>query len=347
MFLTIATGSIAVAQSISGRGDFAGRVQIAGGRRLYLECRGTGSPTVILEAGLRVRSDYWSFNTAKPPQTSVFPGIGTFTHVCAYDRPGTVIGTAVQDRSRSDPIAMPRSAMSAVDDLHGLVVAARIPRPFVLAGHSLGGLLVRLYAHRFPDDVSGLVLIDALPDGLERDLTAGPYAAFVRLNTDIPKSLESYKGYETIPFAPAFTALRHLRSTAPLKPMPLIVLSRGRPVVLPSNVPAGFSAALEKAWRIQQDVLVNVEPAAQQIIATRSEHYIMLEQPGLVIQAIRDVVRAVRRADRIGARYLTNGTLAGVTIRAISRKIAFATPGDGSSRCTGTHATTVMPAAGK
>ncbi|MDQ2908208.1 MAG: alpha/beta fold hydrolase [Candidatus Eremiobacteraeota bacterium] len=261
---------------------------------------------MILEAGLRVRSDYWSANSAKPLQKSVFPGIATFTHVCAYDRPGTVLGETVADRSRSDDVAMPRSAMSADDDLHALVAAARMPPPFVLAGHSTGGLLARLYAHKFPGDVSGLVLIDALPDGLRRYFTPAQYATFTRLNTERPKSLQSYKDYETIPFGPAFAALRGLQRKAPLKPMPLVVLSRGRPVVLPTSVPAGFSAALERAWRIQQNRLVDIEPGVQQIIATRSDHYIMLEQPGLVIRAVHEVVAAVHRgAERkrpLGAR---------------------------------------------
>lgn len=283
-------------QNSPARGNFAGAVEIAGGRKFYVTCRGTGYPTVILEAGLRVRSDYWSFNIAKPPQSSVLPGVARFTHVCAYDRPGTAIGTAVRDRSRSDPVAMPRSAMSVVADLHALVAAAHIPRPFVLAGHSTGGLLARLYSHVFPDDVSGLVLIDALPDGLQQSLTAEQYMTFLRLNTQRPKALESYSGYETIAFGDAFSLLRLLQSTTPLRPMPLIVLSRGRPeVVPPGAASAGFSEALEKAWRIQQRALLEIEPGAAQIIATQSGHYIMLDQPDIVIRAIRDVVRAVRR----------------------------------------------------
>lgn len=290
----------ACAQAAPTRGNFSGSIDIGGGRKLYLECRGTGSPTVILEAGLRARSDYWSQNNANASMTPVLPGVAKFTHVCAYDRPGTVIGFAIKDRSRSDPVPMPRSATSIVDDLHALVEAARILRPFVLAGHSTGGLLIRLYAQLFPRDAAGLVLIDALPEDLRSHLTAAQYATFVRLNTEKQQGVESYGGYETIPFDPAFAEVRRLKASRPLPPMPLVVLSRGLPVELPTNgIPPGFSAALEKAWRAQQNALVKLEPGAKHIIATRSGHFIMFDQPDLVVRAIRDVVDEVRHQRRV------------------------------------------------
>jgi pimeloyl-ACP methyl ester carboxylesterase len=229
----------------------------------------------------------------------VLPGVATFTRVCAYDRPGTVIGLAVKDRSRSDPVAMPRSAIGAVQDLHALLRAARIPVPVVLAGHSTGGLLVLLYAYTFPHEVAGLVLVDALPDGLRRDLTPSQFDAFLKLNTERPKELESYTAYETIPFDPAFAALQLMERIRPLRPMPLVVVSRGLPLALPSSVPAGFSQALERAWRIGQANLVNLEPDAQHVIAMHADHYIMLEQPDLIVRAIRDVVDAIRRRARL------------------------------------------------
>jgi hypothetical protein len=116
--------------------------------------------------------------------------------------------------------------------------------------------------------------------------------------------LQSYTDYETIPFGPGFDELDHLQASKPLRPMPLVVISRGRPVALPnSGIPPGFPQALERAWRTQQDGLVKLEPGAQQIVATRSDHYIMFEQPELVVRVIREVVGAVRRgASRTNAR---------------------------------------------
>src|SRR3954453_9625724 len=69
-------------------GDFSGLVDVGDGRRLYLECAGQGSPTVVLEAGFRTRADLWSDDLIQPeaPRTMVFPGVATFTRVCAYDR---------------------------------------------------------------------------------------------------------------------------------------------------------------------------------------------------------------------------------------------------------------------
>jgi pimeloyl-ACP methyl ester carboxylesterase len=98
------------------------------------------------------------------------PALARFTRVCAYDRPGT-IGVDPLDRSRSDPVAQPSTAQDAVADLHALLRAAQVPDPYVLAGHSLGGLFVRLYAATYPDEVAGLVLVDATSEHLRAALT--------------------------------------------------------------------------------------------------------------------------------------------------------------------------------
>ena len=84
-------------------GDFSGLVDIGGGRRLYLECAGQGSPTVVLEAGFRTRADLWSDDLIQPeaPRTMVFPGVAAFTRVCAYDRPGTT--TVIEGGAAAKP----------------------------------------------------------------------------------------------------------------------------------------------------------------------------------------------------------------------------------------------------
>src|SRR6476659_7737194 len=131
-------------------GDFAGLVDI-GGRRLYLACKGSGTPTVILEAGAGNNGDIWSEVDPKAAtQTSVFDGIAQFTRVCAYDRPGTIAGSETIERSRSDPTPMPRSAGDVVADLSALLTAAGVRPPYVLVGHSFGGLVVRLFASTLP-----------------------------------------------------------------------------------------------------------------------------------------------------------------------------------------------------
>ena len=167
------------------QGDFAGLVDIGPGRRLYLECRGTGSPVVVLEAGYRSSANVWSedLHQSRAPRTMVLAGVAAFTRVCAYDRPGTV--TTVNDnvrQSRSDPVPMPRTAPDVVADLHALLRAAGVAAPYVFAGHSLGGLFVRLYASTYPGDVRGLILVDAYSEMLETLLTPERWAALVRLN---------------------------------------------------------------------------------------------------------------------------------------------------------------------
>ena len=126
------------------RGVFVGRVEIPGGRRLYFECRGRGRPTVILVSGLGNGADVWGLLDAGVSRPPVLAGVARFARVCAYDRPNTLLQSG--GRSRSDAVPQPRTAADAVAELHALLRAARVPGPFVLVGHSIGGLVVRLYA---------------------------------------------------------------------------------------------------------------------------------------------------------------------------------------------------------
>jgi pimeloyl-ACP methyl ester carboxylesterase len=272
-------------------GDFAGSIEIDGGRKLYLECRGTGSPTVILEAGLRNRADIWS---VQPDQgEAVFPTVAAFTRVCAYDRPGTTLGT--DQLSRSDPVPMPRTAKDAVADLHALLEAAAVPGPYVLVGHSTGGLIIRLYASTYPKDVAGLVLVDAIPEGVQTAMTPEEWTLYDRLLlVQPPAAIAYYKDLETIDFDVSFEQMRRAAKAAPLSPMPLIVISKGRPFALPTDLPAGLPAAVEKAWLAGQEELARLLPDTPHIIATKSSHYVQIEQPQLVIDAIKQVVEKIR-----------------------------------------------------
>ncbi|HWZ18995.1 MAG TPA: alpha/beta hydrolase, partial [Ktedonobacteraceae bacterium] len=130
-----------------------GKLIDVGGYRLHLYCTGAvypGSPTVILEAGLGGTSLEWS---------KVQPGVASFTHVCSYDRAG---------HGWSDMGPLPRTDKRIVTELHTLLARAGVPGPYVLVGHSSGGLIMRLYASTYLEQVAGLVLVDSAHEDQNR-----------------------------------------------------------------------------------------------------------------------------------------------------------------------------------
>src|SRR5262245_3328102 len=233
--------------------DFGRLVEIGGGRRLYLECHGSGSPTVVLEAGFRTDAEIW--NTLTVVGTPVLPAVSGFTRVCVYDRPGTALDA--EHLGRSDPVPMPRTAEDIVADLDALLRAAEVPGPYVLVGHSLGGLFARLYASDQPEAVAGLVLVDAYPERLEELLGPERWPIYEQIALD-PGPLAGVPDLETIDFDAASEAMLAAAARSPLRRVPLTVLSRGRPVELPANAPAGFSDALEQAWTVGQAELAKI-----------------------------------------------------------------------------------------
>jgi pimeloyl-ACP methyl ester carboxylesterase len=284
--------------------DYAGLVDI-GGRSLYLECHGTGSPTVILVAGYRASGRYWSDDLLQPdaPRTMVLPGVAEFTRVCTYDRPGTYASIGDDDLiSRSDPIAQPRTAPEVVTELHALLQAAEVPGPYVLAGHSLGGFFARLYAATYPDEVVGLILVDAYSELLESVMSPEQWQALVRLNqglgADTVIPIPGYGDVETIRFGADNAVMREAVAASSLQPMPLAVLAHGKPFALPADDAQGFSAAeLEAFIRAENQEKAALVPDARYSVASESGHDIHQDQPELVIEAIRQVVAGVRNPD--------------------------------------------------
>jgi pimeloyl-ACP methyl ester carboxylesterase len=268
-------------------GPFAGSIRIAGGRRVFLECRGRGGPTVVLVSGFPNASDVWSLRDAGVRGAPVLAGISRFAHVCAYDRPGTILqGDGVS--KRSDPVPMPRTASAMVAELHALLHAARIPGPYVLVGHSLGGLLVRLYASTYPGEVAGLVSIDATSEWLRELLTPAQWSFLVR-GTLEPARPDA----ETVDLDASLDEMLRAKAAHPLRPtMPLVVLSAG----LPQELPPGFPdpATLQRVTQGAQNELGRLVPYARHIIARKSGHYIQLAQPRLVTNSVRSVLSAVR-----------------------------------------------------
>ena len=138
--------------------SFAKRVDIRGGRMMYIECHGSGSPTVLLISGTDTASDLWHAADQKGP--TVYDDIQKTTRVCAYDRPGAP--HLDQTFSRSDPVPQPTSPQNGVDDLLALLKAADVPGPYILVAHSFSGTIARVFAGQHPDEVKGIVFVDVL-----------------------------------------------------------------------------------------------------------------------------------------------------------------------------------------
>ncbi|WP_072843238.1 alpha/beta fold hydrolase [Rhodococcus tukisamuensis] len=277
--------------------DLARTFDIGGGRQMYMECRGTGSPTVVLVPGAVAAADTWhevtdSSGAAAPSDSAVYPEVGTFTRVCSYDRPGTA--RANDEFTPSTPVPQPTTPEGDAADLHALLAAAEVSGPYVLAGWSFGGPIARIYASTYPHDVSGLVLVDGTSEFLQSELTPDEFAVFLQLSArDNESRTAQWKDVEQ--FDPV-TTFDQLRAAAPVPAMPVVVLSgdtfdaeafRTR---LPEDAPADYPEVFWRAQLASQDRLAAVFPGARHVTNTHSGHNIHNESPQLVIDAIRDVV---------------------------------------------------------
>lgn len=300
-------------QSAAAREQFTGRVAVRGERKLFLECRGSGSPTVVLESGLGNAADVWGSaflraeNPAADPRQAVLPSVARSTRVCAYDRPGTarlVPHSGAFTPGRSDPAAMPRTARDVVDDLHALLHraprAAGIRPPYVLVGHSFGGLTQRLYATTYPRDVAGLVTVDATPDRYAETLarlsgsgllTPEQYAALTVQSP--PPGLKTYKHLERIAMDPSGAQMQQAQADTPMPAMPFTFLSLPA-LALPPDWSPQATQALQRMYATTQQRLRRLTPGARHVVATDSTHYIQLDRPRLVTTAIRGVVERAR-----------------------------------------------------
>jgi pimeloyl-ACP methyl ester carboxylesterase len=293
-----------------------GQLVEVGNYRLHINCMGNGSPTVVMEGGGGDFSLDWSL---------VQPGVASFTRVCTYDRAG---------HGWSDPGPMPRTMQQIVSELHTGLKKAGVEGPYVLVGQSFGGLLVRVYASQYPKEVAGMVLIDSSHEDMQimlnnqltrlRELSRNREIPPVQKRKSAPQdsssSEESQKAPEAqskveAPYDKLPLDLQQMRLWAtsqskynearrsefdflaeelarmyaerakreyPLGNMPLIVLTRGK------NQSEGHS-------KLQAD-LVRLSRNGRQMIAENSGHHIQLDAPELAIEAIRQVVDAVRNS---------------------------------------------------
>ncbi|WP_433857957.1 alpha/beta fold hydrolase [Streptomyces kronopolitis] len=282
--------------------SFARLVDIGQGRTMYLECHGSGSPTVILVPGLVAAADTWRYvrgpaGAMKASNSAIYPGVGRFTRVCSYDRPGTA-----REGGRpttSTPVPQPTTPRADVADLHTLLTTAKVPGPYVLVGWSAGGPIVRIYAGEYPRDVSGLVLVDAETEFLQSRLTAAQFTTFLALERkDDEKRIVQWKDVERQ--EPA-TVFGQVRAAPPVPDVPVVVLTgdefdpRAFRARLPAGAPADYPQIFWRAQLASQGDLARKFPGARHVTKTKSDHNIQNNQPQLVIDAVRAVVDKARR----------------------------------------------------
>ena len=275
-----------------------GHLVDVGGRRLYVQCSGSGSPTVVLVSGLAETSVYWGGWIA--------PAVAQNTTVCAYDRAG---------QGWSDPPASPQDGAAVATDLHTLLVNAQIPGPYVLVGHSTGGAYARVFAARYPDQVAGMVFLDSQPNEAFTGLPDFPsqYSTLRRASALFPSlarlgvfRLVNQFASDPLP-VPTRDEERAAVSTASLNriqrdefaelPMTLkeaaaLTTLGGQPLIV---ITAGKGA--QAGWLPLQDKMTG--------LSTNSDHRVLpdTDHPGVVhdkagaavaSQAILDVVASVR-----------------------------------------------------
>jgi pimeloyl-ACP methyl ester carboxylesterase len=271
-------------------GDFARPVDI-GGRSVFLECHGANGPgrhTVVLISGYHDSGEAWGIDEIiKPPAVgpAVPVALAADHRVCTYDRPGTlryVNGNPLTDRST--PVAQPRTAADVVAELHAVLGAAGVPGPYVLTAHSLGGLFARLYAQTHPEQVAGVVFVDAFSATVPADFGARwPLYRDTYLNAVPPGTVLGAPEAEKIDLD---ASVAQVLAAPAFPPVPIDVLTKTEPFETTLPPPPGLTVGeLNQLYEGAQAAIVALRPSTPHTIATGDSHYIQWQSPDLVVSA--------------------------------------------------------------
>ncbi len=264
-------------------GPLSELVDIGDGRAVRLECRGSGSPTVVFVSGTRGAADEWQTLLPDVPEgaASTIDAVAAETRACAYDRPGTLR----DDGSPTDStaVAQPTTARDGADDLHAVLQAAGEEEPYVVVGLSLGGMIAQQFARTYASDVDGLVLLDSASEYLQSTFTPAQWDAWMNAIAASGDGVAEVPDYEA--------SIDALRATPALTRMPVVVMSSDQPWDL--QVTPG--ASTRQGWLDAQELLADALDA-EHISDTHSGHGLPAEQPLAVADAILDVVETTRRA---------------------------------------------------
>jgi len=282
-----------------------GRLVDVGGYRVHLYCVGSGSPTVVI-TGAGYSFD-WSL---------VQPEVAKFTRVCAYDHSGI----AWSDPGPADSCSL------RIGEIHAALRTAEIKGPYVLVGHSLGALVSRLYASKRPDEVAGMVIVDHATAGLIPAGGASPRPGLyvLRERSGAPPAAPDplSPGAKGAPprLPPATSPDRNAGfEKLPERDYRLHVWANslpGLPEVMKKNAETATACAAEVAAATQNQTsplrdkpfiavsapgssplhtrLLDLSFNSKQVVAANSDHYVMVDRPDVVIDAIREVVEAAQ-----------------------------------------------------
>jgi pimeloyl-ACP methyl ester carboxylesterase len=312
-----------------------GRLIDIGGFRLHLDCRGTGRQVVVIDVG----AGGWSISF-----THIQQAITDEARVCTYDRAGM---------GWSDLGPAPRTSDRMANELHALLRRAGVPAPYVLVGHSLGGLTMRAFAAARPDEVAGIVLVESAHEEQWKRL---PSEAFAALGATLPRLRaaaaaaragrlgppqpgpvpQASREVQTI-YAAAMTTPKPyegfaaeiegvmLDARAPVSPRPLGDLPLT--VVTAGNSFAAFEGsgipreAANGAWMQLQSELVGLSTRGVQFVIDSANHRIHATHPDFIVRAIRHMLRATRdTATRMGSGDEWDGIVRGDARSAETRK---------------------------
>ena len=257
-----------------------------GGRRLHCRIYGNGSPTVVLVSGLDSPQASWD---------SVVPDLAAMTTVVTYDRAGV---------GKSEIGALPAHGEQSAKDLHALLDALDVPRPFILVGHSFGGFVVRLFASMYPDGMGGLILEETQHEDnlkeLRNILKGKDLEAYDQMLVDmfrepeIPKTEADFRN----------VTREQVRKSKPLPRMPLVILTcPDRAKAMPPVFSAGAIEEMAKLDLALMDRLAASIPGGRHILVEGTGHYIHVDRPQALIAPVAEMIKEVREKKVKGTRF--------------------------------------------
>ena len=257
-----------------------------GGRNLIAAISGSGPMTVILETGLGAESDEWR---------AVQNDLSKVAHALRYDR---------ASRGLSDPARGPRSAAMMLDDLDALLAAACLTGPFLLVGHSFGGLLMRLFANRRRERVCGLVLVDAL----QRDQFDVFGALFPPPQPGEPPELASLRAFwtggwrdpqSTTERIDMPTSLVQDQMASDLGDLPIRILAAAATFLNNPKVPPLFRPVLQSRWNELQRTFLMLSTRTELTMVEGSGHFIQRDNPMAIVAAVCGMIDDVRKEQSV------------------------------------------------